>query len=192
MQLVFLKTVTSKARSEVSQHPWGSVGNRTGNCCRNDNVLNVLRHRFDRCRVREALAKCRFVCHDVPLCANSGLACWCATVTRRLAGGDLGSESFGRNEGKPLGKMAVRERCVGLLVRAGERQREARGSLEMSGIGRRNGRRREVWLSASRVNGWCGRLDAAVEAPQATRSSNSSRICARSHPDRWQLQLIVI
>jgi hypothetical protein len=182
MQLICEKTVTSKARSEVSQRPWGSVGSRTGNFCRNNNIFNVLRHRRDRYRVREALAKCRFVCHDVPLCANSGLACWCATVTRRLAAGDLGSESFGRNLGKPLGKMADRERCVGLLVRAGERQREARESLEMSGKVRRNGRRREFWLSALRVNWRCGSLAAAVVA-----RPNGVRLCLSKEPASVQV-----
>ena len=164
----------------MSQRPWGSAGNRTGNRCRNHNIFNALRHRRDRCRVREALAKCRFVCHEVPLCANSGLACWCVTVTRRLTAGDLGSESFGRNPEKPLGKRADQERSVDLLLRAGEWQREARESTEISGKGHRNARRREVWLSASPVNGRCGRLAAAVVAPRTGHSSNFSRFCAYS------------
>jgi hypothetical protein len=108
----------------------------------------------------------------VPIGATSMLPRRLGVVTPYLDGEAPGGRVCGRTGGVLSRKRSLMGRLVVALVAVGERSRSAAELGKTCGKRRGNGERRELSLSASRVNCWGGRSAPHRQAPLPMRIPN--------------------
>jgi hypothetical protein len=176
MQLAFTKGVATKTPLYVTGCLRGPFAAWARFVCHKSIHINLLWLIPVQGSTGEASAPVGFSSHQLSRTLNSRFARRPEAVTRRLGDEPQSRRVFGLQGGNLLGKSAYRRRHVVALVGAEERQRSA---VECTGIvrkGRENERRRELSLSASRVNCWGGRSASDRQAPQKSLLRGSSRL----------------